>query len=116
MRVRRQKRADAPGAADIGGIAEILDDHALFVETPVVDEKREITIDLRRRRFVNNQQTIKSARALLARERRDIRPIEIKATVGHFEAIVESRAGHDRFLREADNAVHRVVDAHAIPM
>ena len=48
LRVRRYQRAYASGAADIGGIAEILNELPLLIEAPIVDEQRKIAIDLRR--------------------------------------------------------------------
>ena len=87
-------------------------DAAVCTKRPGIEDERDIAVDINALHLIDDQEPIKSA--VLDEARRSVIPEG--AGVGRGEAVVEAVSGRDRSLGQSRNAVHRVRDAHAVPM
>src|SRR6516225_6325336 len=113
--VDRDGVADTPRHPGFHAAAEAARDPSLIVETPILDEPQQITVDARNRlEFLDDQCAGQTASKLL--QRVGVRVIPERAGVGRGELVDEALAGPDRLLCQAGHAVHRVRQANAVPV
>ena len=115
MPVGPDQIAEAPTVAEIHRMGEIrLQLRGVGIEQPIVEQQHLVAIDIRRVGLLDDQRTGEAARDLLHRIR--MRVIPIGTRVRRDETIVEGLAGRHGVLRQPRHAIHRIVDADAVPM
>ena len=82
---------------------------AVLVEPDIIENERQVLIDIRRIGFVDDQGAVQSALDLL--HALGVAVIPIGARIGQGEIIGEHLAGPDGRLRQARHTIHRVVQA-----
>ena len=97
------------------GLIEVIEElAAVRVDQPVVEHQNLVRVHLGRVGFFHDQRTGQATRHLL--HRIGVSVIPVGSGIRRHEVIVEGVAGRHRVLRQASHAVHRVVDADAVPV
>ncbi len=96
------------------GVLKLPEDLAGLVEQPVVEHPDDVARVGRGRGVLDDEHAVEAALDLLARA--DVRVEPERARVLGRELVREGAARFDRRLRDVGDAVHRVGDAHAVPV
>ena len=92
----------------------LLVDGAVCPEAPVIDEQSDVAINVGRLVLFDDQGALQTARQLF--QRSVVRMVPISAGIRWCEAISEPLTGFDSGLCQSRDAVHRVVNANAMPV
>ena len=94
--------------------AEAVVEDRVIGETPVIEHKHLLPIDLRRIGLLDHEDAVEPPRQLL--EGAVMRVIPVGAGVGWREVVEKLAAGLHHRLRELRRTVHRVVDSNPVPV
>ncbi len=112
--VHRDCVSEAAVVADVVQVIEIVLDRRIFLQAPVAEHPRDVTIDGDRIRLIDNQCSIETARDLCGTVM--MRVIPERTRVEAVELIREGLAGTDRLLGNVCDTVHGVRHTQPVPM